>query len=167
MSFFIPKYVFLIKDKMLHIESFESKKVIDILYDEIINQCCLVDKNISIIFKSRESKEIYLEKIKKIKHHIQIGDIYEINYCQEFYNNNISVSTAELFYKLNKITESPFASFLNIDNISVICLSPERYLLKNINQIISQPIKGTSKRSSNDNEDKILIKNLQLSQKNI
>jgi para-aminobenzoate synthetase component 1 len=31
MSFFIPKYVFLIKDKMLYIESFESKKDIDIL----------------------------------------------------------------------------------------------------------------------------------------
>ena len=86
---------------------------------------------------------------------------------KEFYNNNIIFSPQELFYKLNKITESPFASFLNIESTSVICLSPERYLLKNINQIISQPIKGTSKRSTNDNEDKILIKNLQSSQKNI
>jgi len=167
MSFFIPKYVFLIKDNLLYIESFESKKDIDILHDEIFNKRCLVDNNDSITFKSRESKEDYLEKIKKIKHHIQIGDIYEMNYCQEFYSNNVSISAPELFYKLNKITESPFASFLNIDNISVICLSPERYLLKNINHIISQPIKGTSKRSSNDNEDKILINNLQSSQKNI
>lgn len=167
MLFFIPKYVFLIKDNELYIESFESKKDIDILYDEIINKGCLVDNNDSIIFKSRESKDRYLEKIKKIKHHIQIGDIYEMNYCQEFYSNNVNISAPELFYKLNKITQSPFASFLNIDDISVICLSPERYLLKNINHIISQPIKGTSKRSSNYNEDKILIKNLQSSQKNI
>jgi len=166
-SFFIPKHVFLIKDNMLHVESFESKKYVDVLYNEIINQSCLVDTNESIVFKSRETKELYLEKIKKIKHHIQIGDIYEMNYCQEFFSTNVSVSASELFYKLNKITESPFASFLNIDNISVICLSPERYILKNNNHIISQPIKGTSKRSSNDKEDKILFKNLQSCQKNI
>jgi para-aminobenzoate synthetase component 1 len=166
-SFFIPKYVFLIKDTFLYIESFESKKDIDILYNEIMNQCLLVDNNETVIFKSRESKDMYLEKIKKIKHHIQIGDIYEMNYCQEFYSNNVDVSPQELFYKMIKITESPFASFLNIESTSVICLSPERYLLKDGNHIISQPIKGTSKRSTNDNEDKILIKNLQSSQKNI
>ena len=157
LHFFLPKYLFIYKDNKLaiHKHTSVSKFDLSILKSPIIPSGIAFSGAIT----NKVSKKKYINNVNLIKEHIQRGDIYEMNYCQEFYSYYVSVYAPELFYKLNKITESPFASFLNIDNISVICLSPERYLLKNINHIISQPIKGTSKRSSNDNDDKILIKN--------
>ena len=85
----------------------------------------------TISFKARESKKSYLQKIDKIKRHIKRGDIYEINYCQEFFNNNVLISPQNIFYQLNKLTKSPFASFIKNDKTSVMGFSPERYLSKN------------------------------------
>ena len=88
-----------------------------------------------------------------------------MNYCQEFYKENISLSTQNLFIELNNLTKSPFATFLNIENFTIIGTSPERYMLKQENNIISQPIKGTSKRVSDKNEDNELKQNLSNSAK--
>lgn len=166
-AFFIPRHVFLINKNSLYIESIDSKNKIDFLYKEIINQNILNKKTKAITLKRRESKNSYLKKVKKIKDHIQRGDIYEMNFCQEFYNKNVCLSTQDLFLRLNRTTKSPFASFLNMNNISLIGASPERYLLKNRNEIISQPIKGTSKRSLIEKEDELLFRNLKSSQKDL
>ena len=166
-AFLIPKHVFLINKNSLYIESIDSKNKIDFLYKEIINQNILNKKTKAITLKRRESKNSYLKKVKKIKDHIQRGDIYEMNFCQEFYNKNVCLSTQDLFLRLNRTTKSPFASFLNMNNISLIGASPERYLLKNRNEIISQPIKGTSKRSLIEKEDELLFRNLKSSQKDL
>jgi len=167
LTFFIPKHVFLIKNNNLYIESIYSKDMINILYSEIMKQKVLelASKEIKLI--RRDSKKSYLEKIGRIKENIQRGDIYEMNFCQEFYQKNAIVSPQNLFLNLNKITESPFASFLMIDNISLIGASPERYLLKDKNTVISQPIKGTSKRSLNAKEDNLLVNKLKNSPKDL
>ena len=83
-----------------------------------------------INFLSRESKSFIFEKIKHIKNHIQRGDIYEMNFCQEFYKEDIEISPQNLFSHLNNLTQSPFATFLNLNNFNVIGASPERFLLK-------------------------------------
>ena len=33
----------------------------------------------------RVSKEDYLDNVNRLKQHIQLGDIYEVNYCQEYF----------------------------------------------------------------------------------
>ena len=99
--------------------------------------------------------------------HIKRGDIYEINYCQEFFNDNILISAHNIFYHLNKSTKSPFASFLKNDKINLMGFSPERYLCKNNSKVISQPIKGTSRRSNYPVEDNYLFNNLLKSKKDI
>ena len=88
-AFFIPRHVFLINKNSLYIESIDSKNKIDFLYKEIINQNILNKKTKAITLKRRESKNSYLKKVKKIKDHIQRGDIYEMNFCQAFYNKNV------------------------------------------------------------------------------
>ena len=80
--------------------------------------------------------------------HIHRGDIYEANFCMEFYAENASVSPIEVYMKLNKISKPPFAAFLKNNDHYLLCASPERYLRKEGNKIISQPIKGTAKRFS-------------------
>ena len=90
-----------------------------------------------------------------------------MNFCQEFYKENIELPVQKLFFDLNELTKSPFATFLKLDDFNVIGTSPERYLLKHKNTIISQPIKGTSKRSKNTKKDAYLVNDLLKSEKDI
>ena len=49
--------------------------------------------------------------------HIQRGDIYEANFCMEFYAENAKIDPLEIYHKLNTISEPPFAVyFKNQDN---------------------------------------------------
>jgi len=146
--FFIPKIVFLIQGNNLKVESKLSKQDID----KIINQIDITEEISSDIeelnLQKRESKNQYIKKIEKIKAHIKRGDIYELNYCQEFFSKNTKVKPHLLFWKLNKKAKAPFSSFFQMNKKYLICASPERFLRKENQQLISQPIKGTRKRSS-------------------
>ena len=166
-SFFIPRHVILLKDKTVIIESIDCKSDVATLFEKIINFKINDESLPKFKFFSRESKSSYLEKLKSIKNHIQRGDIYEMNFCQEFYKENIDLPIQTLFYKLNKITKSPFANFVKLDGFNIVGTSPERYLLKEGNYIISQPIKGTSKRSRNIKLDYDLYNKLLKSEKDI
>ena len=63
--------------------------------------------NINLQF--REEKLEYLQKIKDIKNHIQQGDIYEMNYCQELFAENVSINPIEVFSDLNTRSKAPFS----------------------------------------------------------
>ena len=115
----------------------------------------------------KDNKSTYLNKIEKIKEHIQRGDIYEMNYCQEFYAKEADVLAEDVFLRLNRRMKTPFSSFLKLKDKYVLSSSPERFLRKKGNQVLSQPIKGTRKRGLTDVEDAQLINSLKKSQKDI
>ncbi len=146
--FFIPKIVFLIQGNNLKVESTLSKQGIE----KILSQINLTKETTSDIeelnLQKRESKNQYIKKIEKIKAHIKRGDIYELNYCQEFFSKKTKIKPHLLFWKLNKKAKAPFSSFFQFKKKYLICTSPERFLRKKNQQLISQPIKGTRKRSS-------------------
>ncbi len=99
------------------------------------------------------SKEEYLKKIDRIKQHILDGDVYELNYCIPFEIEDIDIDPILLYQKLNKRSPNPFSGILKIDQQYIISASPERYLCKRENKLISQPIKGTIKRSEDISRD--------------
>ncbi|MFW5793710.1 MAG: anthranilate synthase component I family protein [Bacteroidota bacterium] len=109
---------------------------------------------------SRVSKKEYVDNIKKIKNHIQKGDIYEMNYCFEFFSDNAIIDPVSSYNKLKKISPAPFAAFLKYNNKYLLCSSPERFLKKKQEKLISQPIKGTIKRGETDKEDALLSSQL-------
>lgn len=96
------------------------------------------------------AKEDYLHKIESIRQHIQRGDCYEINFCQEFYATNAQIDPLSVYRQLTDISPNPFACFYKLDDKYVLCASPERYLQKKGNRLLSQPIKGTFKRNLAD-----------------
>ena len=117
-------------------------------------------------FKPRTSKEKYLETLLNIKDSIQRGDIYEVNYCQEFYCENVEIKyPLDVYFKLNELTKAPFSSFLHFDECSMFCGSPERYIEKKDGRLRSQPIKGTAPRSNDPETDKQLKEALQQNEK--
>ncbi len=102
---------------------------------------------------SRITKQEYINSVNQLKQHIGKGDIYEVNFCQEFFAENAIINTVDIFKKLNIISQAPFSAFYTTNNHYLICASPERFIRKHSNNLISQPIKGTAKRSVVPYED--------------
>ena len=161
--FFQPKKLFLFKDNQVEI------KYLKMVDDEIDADLKSIANVISsaveklqnpIKIKLRIHKDEYFEKVTKMLNHIHRGDIYEANFCQEFYAEDSEINPIETFKKLNEISKPPFASFLKFEDKYMMSASPERYIKKNGTTVISQPIKGTAKRSKNKTEDLKLIENL-------
>jgi para-aminobenzoate synthetase component I len=111
--------------------------------------------------KARISKPDYLKKVTQMLHHIQMGDIYEANFCQEFYAEDAKIQPVETYLKLNAISSPPFAVFLKLTDLYLLSASPERFIRKEGKKIISQPIKGTARRAANSGEDQKLARALE------
>jgi para-aminobenzoate synthetase component 1 len=123
-------------------------------FDEIVESLkSKVEAEATIKIQQRISKENYLEKVSKVLEHIHQGDIYEANFCMEFFAENAIINPIEKFIKLNEISQPPFAVFFKNNKHFLLSATPERYLKKEGELLISQPIKGTAKRFSDPIED--------------
>ena len=166
LSFFIPEYVFLLINGKLEVRTHQSQENCDKLVKSF-NFSCLKNFNTKTHLNKRTKKSAYLNNVERIKNHIQSGDIYEMNYCQEFYATNTEIVAESVFLELNKLMLTPFSSFIKLKHKYVISSSPERFLRKKSGNILSQPIKGTRRRGDSNKEDIDLIKELEASQKDI
>jgi para-aminobenzoate synthetase component I len=92
------------------------------------------------------SKEKYIDAVKKLQQHIKAGDCYEINYCLNFSADHVQIFPTNIYQKLTSLSPNPFGAFYKLNDKYCFCASPERFLKKTGNKIISQPIKGTSRR---------------------
>lgn len=104
--------------------------------------------------------ERYMADVERMLHHIQHGDIYEVNYTQEFSATGVDADPQALFERVHELTQAPFSTFFKTPFGSLACGSPERFLKKTGKQVISQPIKGTAKRSADPIEDAALAEHL-------
>ncbi len=120
----------------------------------------------SIEIRPRINKDNYIQTIETIRKHIQRGDCYELNFCQEFYATHVVTDALQLYKALTAVSPNPFSCFYKLEDKYVLCASPERYLQKKGNHLISQPIKGTFKRDlGNAVADEVLKRELQQSEK--
>lgn len=105
------------------------------------------------------NQEKYLETVELIKDKIESGVFYEMNYCIEnTYFSEVS-NLAGLFYYLNQSAPSPFAAYYKRYDSVLMCASPERFLKKNGEKLVSQPIKGTLKRrGGRDAEERSVLR---------
>lgn len=153
--FFQPQKLIFIKDDQIE---FHYLRMVDDKIDpdfEEIRNITLKSREAHspVEVSARVSKKEYLEKIDSMLNHIHRGDIYEANFCQEFYSENVNIDPFTIYRSLNEISTPPFAAYLQLENFSLISASPERYLKKKGDHLLSQPIKGTARRAKNINED--------------
>jgi len=107
----------------------------------------------AIHIKPRFTKNEYLQTIGKLKQHLHYGDVYEITFCMDFYAENVFADPFSLYVKLTEASPMPFSSFLKMGQKYLICASPERFMAKRGNRLVSQPIKGTAPRTGNAEAD--------------
>lgn len=113
------------------------------------------------------SRKEYIEITQKLRWHIEEGDCYEINFCQEFHGEIQEAHPVDLFLELSDISPKPFACFQKWHDQYILCASPERFLKKTGSELISQPIKGTRPRGSSTEEDRQLAYELRHDEKEL
>lgn len=167
-SCFIPELVLKFSLNSLETWSHPNTTInIDELLNEI-NEVEFNDSNLSpsnFTLKSSMTDEEYVEKFNKLLYHIQQGDIYEVNFCREFFLEDFEANPFELYQELSKISPMPFAGFYKDNDKFLLCASPERFFAKKADKIICQPIKGTIKRGTTEEEDLEFIQALSNSEK--
>ena len=165
--FFQPKKLFLLKGNQLEIQYLNmcDDELEDDFKEISVYSPVFSAQKSEIEIKQRISKDSYLEKVGKMLEHIHQGAVYEANFCMEFYVENSKINPLEKFLKLNEISQAPFSVFFKNNKQFLLSASPERYIKKEGENLISQPIKGTSKRFSNPVEDEISKNSLLLDPK--
>lgn len=161
--FFHPQHVLRIEGDQLIIDSPEA----DHVYSEIMKEEANVPQpSLALSIRQRLSREEYIQKVNALKGHILRGDCYEINFCQEFYAEGVQLDPVAVYQKLNTLSPNPFSVLYKLEDKFLMCASPERFLYKEGDRIVSQPIKGTVRRARGDDvEDEQLKNSLRLSAK--
>ncbi|TCD17090.1 anthranilate synthase component I family protein [Pedobacter psychrodurus] len=150
--FFVPKYLIAFKNGnaevligpesiLAEIDSFQFKPEIQ-------------SKKVTIA--QRLLRDEYVQKVEALKDHIIRGDIYEVNFCHEFFAENIKIDPVQTFEALNQVSPTPFAGYFKVHDKYILSATPERFLCKRGSKLTSQPIKGTAKRSADLAEDEAI-----------
>ncbi|MFH1320458.1 MAG: anthranilate synthase component I family protein [Bacteroidota bacterium] len=166
LHFFQPEYVFIINKDNIQIgflEELTTKDEIHKLFEQINDFGSAKHRDAmhrvytsDIQIKSSITREQYLNSVHKLKEHIRYGDIYEVNFCQEFYAENAEIDPLHVYMKLNDISLAPFSCYYRLGDKHLMSASPERFMKKTGRKIISQPIKGTIHRGATKEEDDVL-----------
>jgi len=140
--------------------SFEQKLLIDKIYDFPLLCFGVYDKpqmkrpdgirtsgNLDDIHINL-SKQEYSGNIEKIRQHIECGDVYQITYCikKKFRFNGDAWG---LYNTLLDAQPVPYPAYIETDGMKILSLSPERFLLKRGESILTEPMKGTWWRGGN------------------
>jgi para-aminobenzoate synthetase component 1 len=141
--FFIPQHVAILRNERWKLHSYEQniEKAYSLKSDVFLGN----------VYSSL-SKEEYISKINLILEHIQLGDIYEANFCMEHFAENTQINPLRIFDEMVDGGKAPFSCRVSYYNRHLLCGSPERFMCKTNNRVISQPIKGTNRKLPNNDE---------------
>lgn len=149
--FFVPKYLIAVRGNEITV-ILGDKDILSNIHHTTVS-VSLANGPISV--SPRMDREAYMASVKEIQRHISRGDVYELNYCQEFYAESAKIDPVAVYQKLTTVSPSPFTGFLKIKQQYVLSASPERFLCKRGRKLVSQPIKGTSGRSRDPQKDQM------------
>lgn len=95
----------------------------------------------------------YAANIRRIREYIAGGDVYQITYClkEKF---RFRGNPRRLFRDLYRFQPVPYSAYIEMDSFAVLSLSPERFLKKTGDRILSEPMKGTWPRGSDARLDR-------------
>jgi para-aminobenzoate synthetase/4-amino-4-deoxychorismate lyase len=152
-------------DKLIQFFFFDKRNVNQIKSSEIITNNFSDDKFFVNNFKLNRSEIQFLDDIKKIKHYIKGGDTYQVNYTVKG-KFSFSGSYSAFFENLLFNQSAKYSAFINNDKEFIISVSPELFFHQKNRNIISHPMKGTTRRGLNHSLDKIAETDLMKSEKN-
>ena len=121
--------------------------------DEILHQ------SISATVLTEDLPETYLEGVQSIRDYIQAGDVFQVNYSRAW-TGKTALSPQQLYQQLRHKNPAPFAALCVFDDWAIISSSPERLVCVNKQIAETRPIAGTRPRSTSNQHDLALLKEL-------
>ncbi|UZE97827.1 aminodeoxychorismate synthase component I [Alkalimarinus alittae] len=115
-------------------------------------------------FKQNEPFNTYQNAFAQISRYISEGDCYQINYAHR-HQAEYAGSPLIAYTWLNNKINTPYSAYLQFDDHQILCLSPERFINVDGNNVQTKPIKGTRPRDLNKEKDEEHINTLQNSTK--
>lgn len=146
--FFEPEILLRLKNNELLVETATGITAADIVAEiDSMPDRFLPAEGTAPLIRAGMSKEAYIAAVEALLKHIKRGDCYEINFCQPFFAESTMIDPVVVYHKLMQQSPNPFAALYKLNDKYCLCASPERYLKKTGQLLLSQPIKGTSKRN--------------------
>ncbi len=154
--FFVPEVVVELNEGSIRIGSFGMDQ--EEIFGQIEGMRIDPSRTPDVKMTARSSREEYLSTVRALQAHIHRGDCYEINLCQEFFSSPAYIDPLQTWFSLSQHSPNPFSACYKLDQRYLLCASPERYLKRTGNILLSQPIKGTwprsGKQGGGDEEEK-------------
>lgn len=135
------------------------------------NQARLLDP---LPFTPEQTREAYLDRVRRCQTYIAAGDIYQANLSHRFaaqipeqYRAGLSRLRYEqaLYRQLRTVNPSPFSGLLRFDDLSLISSSPERLVRLQGRRAETRPIAGTRPRGRDAADDRRLVGELLANEK--
>ncbi len=142
--FFEPEIIIRLSGNQMIIEGDDPNAIFSQINDDNFNNKVSTASPFAI--RHRISREEYISTVQQLRQHILRGDCYEINFCQEFFAEDAIIDPLAIYDRLSTVSPNPFSALYKVNDQWLICASPERFLKKEDDRLLSQPIKGTSKR---------------------
>ena len=114
---------------------------------------------IGVALRANFSRYEYLKAVEKVREYIAAGDVFQVNLSQRF-EAELEMSSYQLYRRLREINPSPFAAYLNFDEVTILSASPERFLRVQGDWVETRPMKGTRPRGKSPAEDEALAREL-------
>src|SRR5690606_5744547 len=162
--FFVPDYTLLIGQFNAEIKGRDPQRIVDQIH---ATRTVEESPGFEGRLKYRMNKSAYFTAFADLQRHICQGDVYEVNLCQEFYAEQANLNPLAAYRRLNEVSPTPFSCFFKFGHHYILSASPERFLSKNGNTLLSQPSKGTTPRGKDAIEDEQIKATLATSPKEI
>ncbi|HMH24256.1 MAG TPA: anthranilate synthase component I family protein [Puia sp.] len=148
--FFVPEILIELNPDTIRIGSFQADQAAILADIQHEAEAPSGARQAVPVLVPRFSREEYLDTVNRLQAHILKGDCYEINFCQEFFAQPAVIDPLQTWFSLSRNSPNPFGAWYRIESAYLLCASPERYLKRMGNTLLSQPIKGTWPRSPGD-----------------
>jgi para-aminobenzoate synthetase component 1 len=116
-------------------------------------------------WKTSLDQSAYCNYVTKIKEAIASGWVYQVNACRVLTMDFSGDELASLFGLILSSNPAPYAAYLSLPEIAIASASPELFLKREGNKVITSPIKGTQTLDENgfgekDQSENIMIVDL-------
>jgi para-aminobenzoate synthetase / 4-amino-4-deoxychorismate lyase len=110
------------------------------------------------------SQPQYVAAVESALGHIACGDVYQVNLTWRI-NFTFFGSSLALYRELRRSQPVNYGAYLLLPDRVILSLSPELFLERCGNELVSKPMKGTRTRAGEHGTDQIMAKDLYLSEK--
>jgi para-aminobenzoate synthetase component 1 len=108
------------------------------------------------------SRRGFFEAVERVRAYIESGDVYQVNLSRRARCSFVGRGL-DVYLALREGNPAPYGAYLKLDDFEVISTSPEQFLCKRGDQLVTRPIKGTRPRGATPEEDRAREEELRVS----